>query len=75
MDYMTFCLGYHKWKIVIEQMKFPIFLKHKCVGNLNAFFNFTSEVPEYLSEISHNCGESQAACFVRELTGIEVRNI
>ena len=34
----------------------------------------TSEVLEYLSEVGHNEGESQETSFVRELTGIGVRN-
>ena len=52
----------------------PTLRKHKNVGNTFASFDNKNEVLEYLSEVAHSSGESQATRFVRELTGIGVRD-
>ena len=70
-----FCLGYRKWKILTEDIKSPILKKHKNIGNNNASFNYKSEVLDYFSGVSHNYGRAQATQFVRELTGIVVRDL
>ena len=52
----------------------PTLRKHKNFGNTYASFDYKSEVLEYLSEVAHSSGESQATQFMRELTGIGVRD-
>ena len=69
-----FTLGYRKWKSLTEQVKLPKLKVHGNVGNKNASFNYESEVLDFLMEVAHDDGESQATRFVREMTGIGIRN-
>ena len=69
-----FCLGYRKWKSLTEQVKLPKLKKHANIGNKNASFQYESEVLNFLMEVAHEDGESQATRFVREMTGIGIRN-
>lgn len=71
---LLFCLGYRKWKTILEGIQIPTIKQHGNVGNRNKSFSYTSEVLEYLMEVGHTEGESQATRFVRELTGIGIRN-
>ena len=69
-----FCLGYRKWKSLTEQVKLPKLKKHANIGNKNALFQYKSEVLKFLMEVAHEDGESQATRFIREMTGIGIRN-
>ena len=69
-----FCLGYRKWKSLTEQVKLPKLKVHGNLGNKNASFQYESEVLDFLMEVAHEDGEAQATRFVREMTGIGIRN-
>ena len=72
--HLLFCLGYRKWRTILAGIQIPTIKQHGNVGNPNKSFIYTSKVFEYLSEVGHTEGESQATRFVRELTGIGVCN-
>ena len=55
-------------------IKVPTIEEHKNLGNWNASFEYSSEVLDFLLQVAHDEGESQATRFVRELTGIGICN-
>ena len=69
-----FCLGYRKWKTILAGIQIPTIKEHGNVGNRNKSLSYTSEVLDYLMEVGHTEGESQATSFTRELTDIGIRN-
>ena len=69
-----FALGYRKWKSLTEQVRLPKLKVHGNTGNKNASFQYENEVLDFLMEVAHEDGESQATRFVREMTGIGIRN-
>lgn len=69
-----FCIGYKKWNTIVNGIRVPTIEAHKNVGNCNASFEYTSEVLEYLMEVAHEEGASQATRFIQELTGIGICN-
>ena len=73
-SHMLFCLGYRKWETILAGFQIPTIKEHENVENRNKSFSYTSEVLDYLMEVGHTEGESQATRFVRELTGIGIQN-
>ena len=71
---LLFCLGYRKWKTILAGIQIPTIKEHGNVGNRNKSFSYTNEVLDYLMEVGHTEGESQATSFTRELTDIGIRN-
>ena len=71
---LLFCLGYRKWRTILAYIQIPTIKQHGNICNRNKLFSYTSEVLEYLSEVGHTEGKSQATRFACELTGIGVRN-
>ena len=59
-------------EMILTGIRIPTIKQHGNVGNRNKLFTCTSKVLEYLTEVGHNKGESQATRFICKLTVIGI---